>query len=103
MLATMSRSEDEAKARRRQLMLDALDEQLRSPETAAVKTQYDRLRKLGHSDAKARELMATILAFYMWHTARKDRYGYEDYIAELARLPDIDWQDDAEDDVDANI
>ena len=25
---------------------------------------------------------------------RKDDYTYSDYVAELARLPDIDWQED---------
>jgi hypothetical protein len=90
----MSPSEDNAKAERRQTILRALDEQLGSPDTPAVKTQYDRLRALGHSDAEVRELMATVLAFYLWHTARKDSYTYEDYLAELAQLPKIDWQDD---------
>jgi len=51
----------------------------------------------GHSDSEVRELMATVLAFYLWHTARKDSYTYEDYLAELARLPEIDWQDDEAD------
>ena len=93
----MSRTEDKAKAGRRQTILRALDEQLQSPETPAVKTQYDRLTALGHSDAEVRELMATVLVFYLWHTARKDSYSYEDYLADLARLPEIDWQDDEAD------
>ena len=93
----MSRAEDKAKAERRQTILRTLDQQLQSPETPAVKTQYDRLRALGHSDSEVRELMATVLAFYLWHTARKDSYTYEDYLAELARLPEIDWQDDEAD------
>jgi hypothetical protein len=38
--------------------------------------------------------MATILAFYIWHTMRKDDYSYDDYLAELSRLPEIDWHDD---------
>jgi hypothetical protein len=90
----MGRPEDKAKARRRQTILRALDEQLHSSETPAVKTHYDRLRALGHSDGEVRELMATVLAFYLWHTARKDSYTYDDYVAELERLPQINWQGD---------
>ena len=90
----MSRSPDSATAARRQMMLKALDEQLCSPDAPAVKAQYERLRALGHSDEHTRELMATVLAFYFWHTSRGDEYSYADYIAELARLPEIDWQDD---------
>jgi hypothetical protein len=99
----MSRSEDSATANRRQSILTALDDQLRNPETPAVKTHYDRLRALGRSDSDVRELMATMLAFYLWHTARGDDYTYDDYVAELAKLPEIDWQDDADADSDAHI
>jgi hypothetical protein len=42
--------------------------------------------------------MATVLAFYIWHTQRGDDYTYDDYVAELERLPEIDWGDDEEDD-----
>ena len=70
----------------------ALDDQLHSPETPAVKTHYDRLRGLGHGDSEVRELMATVLAFYLWHTARGDNYSYDDYVAELAKLTEIDWK-----------
>jgi hypothetical protein len=44
-----------------------------------------------------RELMATVLLFYIWHTQRGDIYSYDDYVAELARLPEIDWHDDSDD------
>ena len=75
-------------------MLQALDDQLHSDETPEVRQHYQRLLKSGQSDAETRELMATILAFYFWHTARGDEYGYSDYVRELARLPTIDWKDD---------
>lgn len=90
-------NDDVAKSVRRQTILAALEEQLRSAETLAVKSHYDRLRALGHSDVDTRKLMATVLAFYIWHTQRGDDYTYEDYIVELARLPEIDWQDDEDD------
>ena len=94
----MSELEDGAIAARRQAILAALEDQLRSSDTPDVKTHYERLRSLGHSDSKTRELMATVLAFYLWHTARGDKYTYDDYVAELAKLPEIDWKDDADGD-----
>lgn len=78
-------------------MLRAVQDQLTSPDTPEVKEQYQRLRSLGHNDAETRELIATILAFYIWRRMRKDDYRYSDYIGELARLPEIDWQEDAND------
>lgn len=75
-------------------MLQALDDQLQSAETPEVKQHFQRLRDLGHGDAETRELMATILAFYIWHTQRGDNYSYSDYLSDLARLPEIDWQDE---------
>ena len=92
----MNLSDDSGRERRRALMLRALEDQLRSAETPEVQEQYDRLRGLGHTDAETRELMARILAFYIWHTMRQDAYTYGDYVAELARLPEIHWHDEDE-------
>jgi hypothetical protein len=81
-------------------MLAAFDEQLNSPETPEVKHHYNRLLSLGHSDTDVREMMATVLAFYLWHIARKDDYGYDDYLAELANLPTLDWKEGDDPDAD---
>ncbi|HEX7862394.1 MAG TPA: hypothetical protein VF773_18800 [Verrucomicrobiae bacterium] len=78
-------------------MLCAVQDQLTSPETPEVRTNYERLRSLGHSDAEGRELIATILASYIWHTMRKDNYSYSDYLADLAKLPAIDWHQEKAD------
>jgi hypothetical protein len=67
---------------------------MNSPDTPEVRVHYERLRSLGHSDAETRELIATLLAFYIWHTMRNDDYTYSDYVTELARLPDIDRQEE---------
>jgi hypothetical protein len=75
-------------------VLQGVQDQLTSPDTPEVRIHYERLRSFGHSDAEARELIATVLAFYIWHTMRKDNYSYSDYVAELARLPEIDWKED---------
>jgi hypothetical protein len=86
------KSEEQDKERRKALMLRAVQDQLDSPETPEVKQHYQRLLSLGHSENEAKELIATILAFYIWHTARKDGYTYADYLAALAKLPEIDWE-----------
>ncbi len=75
-------------------MLTALADQLSSPETPEVKQHFDRLIKLGIADSEVHELMATVLAFYLWHTMRKDAFTYDDYLVELSKLPEIDWMDD---------
>ena len=91
-------SEERDKQQRRELILELLQNQMTSAETPEVRVHYKRLRSLGYSNAQARELIATVLVFYLWHTARKDDYTYSDYVAELARLPDIDWKRSGHDD-----
>jgi hypothetical protein len=91
-------SEERDKQRRKELILRGVQDQMTSPDTPEVRAHYERLRSLGHTDAHARELIATVLGFYIWHTMRKDDYNYSDYVAELARLPEIDWQEDRNDD-----
>lgn len=81
-------------------MFAALADQLASPETPEVREHYERLLRLGLADSKVRELMATVLAIYMWHALRKDGYTYRDYVAELSILPEIDWNEG--DDTDRN-
>jgi hypothetical protein len=87
-------SEESDKQRRKEFMLRGVQDQLDSPDTPEVRAHYARLVLLGHSDAQARELIATVLAFYFWHAMRDDGYSYTDYVTELAKLPEIDWQDD---------
>ena len=80
--------------RRRALMFQAVDDQLSSPDTPEVRFHYQRLLDDGFTDEDAHELVATILSFYLWHTARGDDYDYADYVEELAKLPEIEWHDD---------
>lgn len=86
-------ADERDRKRRKELMLRAVQDQLTSPDTPEVREHYERLCSLGHSDPEARELIATILTVYFWHTMRKDDYSYSDYVAELAKLPEIDWQE----------
>ena len=86
--------EEAAKQKRKAAILRGVQDQLDSPDTPEVRLHYQRLLSLGRSDSEARELIATLLAFYLWHTARRDDYTYADYVAELERLPEIDWRED---------
>ena len=90
-------SEDKDKQRRRDLMLRGVQDQLDSPDTPEVRMHYERLLALGHSDSEARELIATVSAFYIWHSVQQDEFTYADYAAELEKLPELDWQDDDND------
>lgn len=80
-------------------MLRAVQDQLDNPQTPEVRLHYQRLLSLGESESNARELIATVLAIYIWHVHRGDAYTYADYVSQLAQLPEIDWGDD--DDADA--
>ena len=91
-------SEEAAKQRRKEAILRGVQDQLDSPDSPEVRVHYERLRSLGRSGAEARELIATLLAFYIWHTKRGDDYTYADYVAELERLPEIDWREEQNDD-----
>ncbi len=91
-------SEEAAIRRRKAALLRGVQDQLDSPDTPEVRLHYQRLLSLGHSGSLARDLIATLLMFYMWHTQRGDKYTYADYVRELERLPEIDW-DEHDDDV----
>ena len=81
----------EDKARRKAAILAGLEDQLTSSETPEVEEQLERLLSLGYSEDDAKEMMATILTFYIYHTQKGEAYTYDDYIKELSSLPDIDW------------
>ena len=79
------------KARRKAAILAGLEDQLKSSETPEVKVHLDRLLSLGHSVFEAKEMMGTLLAFYIYHTQKQDGYTYDDYVEELSKLPEIDY------------
>ncbi len=77
--------------RRKALILSAVQDQLDSSESPDVRVEFDRLRALGHGDQEARELIAIVLASYIWHQMKGDGYGYREYVAELKKLPVHDY------------
>jgi hypothetical protein len=73
-------------------LLQALEDQLRSPETPEVKAELARLVAAGVKKKEAKEMMATILAFHIARLMRGTKpFDYTDYLAELRRLPEIDY------------
>ena len=91
-------SEEVAKQRRKEAILRGVQDQLDSPESPEVRVHYERLRSLGCCDPEARELIATILVFYLCRVARGDDYAYADSVAELEQLPEVDWNEEPKDD-----
>lgn len=77
--------------RARAAILQALDDQLRSPETPEVRAELKRLLSLGVEEMRAKEAMALVL---ITHVARmmkhKTPFDYSAYLAELRRLPEFD-------------
>jgi len=74
-------------AGRGRAMLEALDQQLHSPDSKDVKVQYDRLIAAGVEDAAAREMMAAVLEYYVTCVLSQQKYTYQDYLTDLKTLP----------------
>lgn len=73
-------------------LLQAVDEQLRSPQTRYVKETYERLLALGQSDQQAREEIADCLGEELDDMLQKNRSFDETlYKKTLAALP---WQEE---------
>jgi len=94
-LGKRSMSDDEEveyNPRARAALLQALEDQLRSPETPEVTAELQRLVAAGVKKAKAKEMMALILMFHLARLMRGTRaFDYAAYLAELRRLPEIDY------------
>lgn len=84
---------DEVNPRAGAAILRALEDQLASPETPEVHRELDRLVASGLKQTEAKRLMAQVLAFYIVRLMRsKKPFDYTAYLAELSRLPDIDYE-----------
>ena len=74
-------------------ILQALEDQLRSPETPEVVAELNRLLAAGVRKKAAKEMMATILAFHIARLMKGTKsFDYAAYLAELGRLPEIDYE-----------
>jgi len=73
-------------------ILEAVKEQLNSPESPYVKTQYDRLLSEGIEEEEVMKMLGAVLAVEMWEMNVQER-GFDEkgYIELLERLPDMSW------------
>ncbi len=76
-------------------ILDAVRDQLKSPESPYVKVAYTRLMKQGYSEDEVMNMLGVVLSTEMWEISVKERSFDEDtYIKRLEGLPDMTWLDD---------
>ena len=76
-------------------ILEAVKEQLRSPESPYVKTNYDRLINEGIEIEEVMKMLGAVLAVEMWEMNVKQRaFDEKGYIEWLERLPDMGWMDE---------
>jgi hypothetical protein len=79
--------EDESVRRRRDAILQAVDEQLSSPQTPEVRAHFQRLLALGYDDDEARIMIAGRLIIFITNALNGLPYTHQDYVRELERLP----------------
>jgi len=90
----MSDDLPESNPHARAALLRALEVQLNSPETPEVKAELNRLIAAGVKKKEAKEMMATILAFHIARLMTSTKpFDYPAYLAELRKLPDINYDD----------
>jgi hypothetical protein len=73
-------------------LLQALEDQLHSKETPEVSAELKRLIAAGVKKSEAKEMMAAILAFHIVRLMKGGKpFDYAAYLAELRRLPEVDY------------
>ena len=78
-------------------ILQAVEDQLNSPETPYVKKHLMRLVLEGMPEPEAKELIALVLMAELWQMNKDERnFNTELYQSRLAKLPDIDWYSEDE-------
>lgn len=76
----------------RAALLQALEDQLTSKDTPEVKAQLQRLLAEGVKMEEAKEMMALVLMFHITRMMQTEKpFDYKAYLAELRRLPDVDY------------
>jgi hypothetical protein len=73
-------------------LLEALENQLHSPQTPEVKAELERLIATGVRKREAKEMMAAVLGFHIVSLMKGTKaFDYSTYLSELHRLPEIDY------------
>lgn len=86
----------EENPRAKAAILEAVREQISSPESPYVGEHYKRLLDSGHDEQEVMELLGSVLAAEMWEISVQGRaFNEAQYIDRLAQLPDTSWMDEA--------
>ena len=81
--------------RAKKAVLDAVKEQLSSPEAPYVKEAYDRLQSEGFEEEEIMKMLGAVLAVEMWEMNVQGReFDEPGYIERLNVLPDMSWIDE---------
>lgn len=79
----------------KKLILEAVDNQINSPETPYVKEHYQRLVSEGIKKKEAKRMLGCLLAVEMWEMQKYDRdFDEMEYIKKLEKLPDESYLDE---------
>tara|TARA_B110000037_G_C17052959_1_gene478545 strand:+ start:310 stop:573 length:264 start_codon:yes stop_codon:yes gene_type:complete len=76
-------------------ILNAVQQQLESPESPYVREHYDRLIASGEEHDKVMQMLGSVLAIEMWEmsTLKRD-FDESTYISRLTELPQQSWQNE---------
>lgn len=78
--------------RARELILDAVENQIRKNDPLETKATLDRLIQSGQSREEALRLIARVLANEMFEVMKsKSHFDNARYVANLAQLPKLPW------------
>ena len=76
--------------RLRAAFLEAVENQLRNDDPPETRKTFDRLKQEGHSDEKAKELIAAaIAAETFWILKENQPFNHDRFIDMLNRLPEL--------------
>jgi hypothetical protein len=79
-------------SRAREVILGAVENQIRKNDPREAKETLDRLIQSGQSREEALRLIAAVLANEMFEVMKdKGHFDNARYVAKLARLPDLPW------------
>ena len=78
--------------------LEVVENQIRDGTPVATPQTFERLQREGHSAAEAKGLIASVIAAEMFEIVKHKRtFDEPKFVERLHQLPDMPWNDDAED------
>lgn len=71
-------------------MLEVVDNQLRQNNPPETKQTFERLRREGHSEKEAKELIAAVVTVETYHIMKeKEPFNLERFVKMLEALPEV--------------